>query len=153
MQGWGWKGRQRPRKQPPLSKAEIEEIKTRKHHEAEATRLLRAQEKAKRARATKEVDALIESGMMASAPSNMDLYEEHKKRAETQRLVDDLMLADPEVNLAINQAGQGGAFIHPQKYARAPNLIRQWVADLARLLSKPLNTNKVDRVISARKPK
>src|SRR5262245_55182949 len=124
MQGWGWKGRQRPRKQPPLTKAQIEEIKTRKHHEAEATRLLRAAGKATRQQVTKEIDALIESGIMAAAPSNRDLYEEHKQRAETQRLVDDLMVANPEVNLAINQSGQGGAFIHPQKYARTPNLIR-----------------------------
>jgi hypothetical protein len=151
MKGWGWQGKRRGPSRAPMTKAEIEDAKTKKHHESEASRLIREAEKAKRRRASQEVDALIEAGHKMSAPRNTDLYEEHKRNREVAQQVDDLVSRGASVSLAVNQDGHGGAFVRPTHHKHA-GLVRQFVADIGRLFSRPVDTNKIDRVIAARAP-
>lgn len=150
MKGWGWKKQRGPSRRP-MTRAEIEEAKTKRHHESEATRLIREAERAKRAKSTAEVDALIRSESLAGAPRNVDLHKEYLEALETRQQVDDIIARGATVHLAVNQDGQGGAFIKPT-HNKSPGLIRQFVGDLGRLFGRPVDTNRIDRVIAARPP-
>jgi hypothetical protein len=122
------------------------------HRQAQGANILKAEARARK-KADEDTDAIIrrlqEVGHETSAPRNPDLYEEHKRNAELALQVHDLTLTTKRVSIAVDQDGNGGAFLMHTK-PKSPGLVRQFVASVGRLLGRPVDTNHADAVRTRR---
>jgi hypothetical protein len=97
------------------------------------------------------VRALEESGHLISAPRNEDLYAEHKRNREIAMAVHDIALSAKRVSVAVDQDGNGGAFILPHN-SKSPGLVRQIVTMIGNLFGRPIDLNHVDQVKTGGEP-
>jgi hypothetical protein len=97
------------------------------------------------------VRALEESGHLISAPRNEDLYAEHKRNREIAMAVHDIALSAKRVSVAVDQDGNGGAFILPHN-SKSLGLVRQLVTMIGSLFGRPVDTNHIDKVQTGGEP-
>ena len=91
------------------------------------------------------IEALRESITQAAGPSNESYLAEHKRRWELAAQIDDLKTMTKRLVPAMDEDGNGGAFLMPMK-PKSAGYLRQFLTYLGKAWDRPIDLNYVAKV-------